>query len=163
MKAAAVSGALSGVAATGAMSMLMAAWRWSLGGGPFGPTVVTDRTLAPAGVLPDTAPARATVRMAAHVAFGSGVGALYAVATPTVLRAVPGVRAVPAPARGAAYGLGVWGVTYGSALPALLRLPPPSRDRRGRQPRLVVAHLVYGAVLGALCPIGSRTGGPTWS
>ena len=41
-------------------------------------------------------------------------------------------------------------VSYSGWLPALHLMPPPEQDRPGRQPSMVAAHVVYGAVLGAL-------------
>jgi hypothetical protein len=35
-------------------------------------------------------------------------------------------------------------------LPALGLMPPPRRDRPGRPTAMIVAHLVYGTVLGSL-------------
>lgn len=43
-----------------------------------------------------------------------------------------------------------WLVNYGGWIPVLGILPPPHRDRTDRQATMIVAHLVYGAVLGAL-------------
>ncbi len=80
----------------------------------------------------------------AHLAFGGGMGAVFA-----VLRArlkPPG----PALAQGLAYGMGVWAVSYKGWIPALGLMPPPERDLPGRQRTTVGAHLLYGGVLGLL-------------
>jgi hypothetical protein len=79
-----------------------------------------------------------------HFVFGAGAGALYA-----LLRNV--VR-TPGPAwfHGAGYALGVWFVSYMGWLPALGLMPRADRDEPGRQPAMVAAHLVFGAVLGML-------------
>ena len=53
-------------------------------------------------------------------------------------------------ARGALFGLLVWGVSYLGWVPAAKILPPAHRDRRDRQVTMVIAHLVFGASLGLL-------------
>lgn len=146
-----VHGAAAGVAATSVMSLFMVAWRTVLGGGSFGPAVVTDRSLGAADLLPPKGAPRAAVQTGAHVAFGGFLGAAYALAAPSAARALPTAGRGRAVGRGALYGVGVWVATYGSTLPALRLTPPPSQDRPRRQPRLLAAHLVYGATLGRLC------------
>lgn len=146
-----VHGAVSGAAATGAMSLFMLAWRRALGGGSYGPAVVTERSLRRVGLLPRRETALAATQTAAHFGFGAFAGAVYALTAPPVGRMLPAAGPAPAAARGAAYGVGVWAAAYGTALPALRLTPPPAQDRPRRQPRLVAAHLVYGATLGWLC------------
>lgn len=158
---AALSGAACGAAATGAMSLGMLGGRLLAGGGRFGPAVVTERLLGEAGLLPETPTARAAVDTAAHFGFGGFLGAVYALTTPPLLRAVPAAGRAPAPVRGAAFALAVWAATYGRTLPALQLMPPPSHDRPVRQARLVVGHLVYGAALGGLCRRRGEEG--SWS
>ncbi len=80
----------------------------------------------------------------AHLGFGSSMGGLFA-----LLRRIartPG----PEVLHGAGFGLGVWAVSYQGWIPALDILPPPSHDTSERPPTMIVAHLVYGAALGAL-------------
>ena len=47
-------------------------------------------------------------------------------------------------------GEAVYAVSYAGWVPALGALPPADRDRPSRQLVMAAAHLVYGAVLGAL-------------
>jgi len=130
------------------MSALMVAWQLISGGGRLAPAVVVERAFDALGSRPSQPGARVATQIAAHFAFGAGAGAAYAVATRALLRVAPGAQQVPEAARGAAYGLGVWAVSYGLGIPALGLLPSPALDRPGRQRRLVAAHLVYGATLG---------------
>ncbi len=89
---------------------------------------------------------------AAHLLFGASLGAAFE-------RAYRGKgRRWAGPLAGAAFGAAVWLVSYAGWLPALGILPPPHRDRPGRPSGMLVAHLVYGAVLGALAD--RRTAGP---
>ena len=112
---------------------------------------MTDRSLGAGGLLPSKDAPRAAVQTAAHFAFGAFLGGAYALAAPLAVRVLPAAGRAPAAGRGAVYGVGVWAATYGSALPALRLSPPPAQDRPRRQPRLLAAHLVYGATLGWLC------------
>lgn len=145
-----VLGAGCGLAATGVMTAWLLGWQRCLGGGRLGPAVVTDRTLRAVRLEPERPAARVAVEGVAHFGFGAGLGATYAALGSPLLRRVPAVAGLPAPLRGAVFALGVWSGTYGAAIPALGLVPPPGRDQPGRQPRLVTAHLVYGATLGAL-------------
>jgi hypothetical protein len=49
-----------------------------------------------------------------------------------------------------AVGEAVYAVSYAGWVPAFGALPAADRDRRPRQLAMATAHLVYGAVLGAL-------------
>ena len=81
---------------------------------------------------------------AAHLGYGVASGVVFA-----VLRRRYASRA-QSTALGAAFGAALWGASYSGWVPAAGLLPPPHRDRPGRQPVLIAAHLVYGAVLGSL-------------
>jgi hypothetical protein len=80
----------------------------------------------------------------AHLGYGTAVGALFSVAARTARVPLPG------PVAGGLFGLLVWAVSYAGWIPAFGIMPPPHRDRRQRQTSMIVAHLVYGSVLGAL-------------
>lgn len=149
-------GAGCGLAATAAMTTGMLVWQRWLGGGRLGPAVVTDRALRAVRLEPRSGTARATTETVAHFGFGTGLGAVYAALSPVLLRRAPAVERVPGPLRGAVFALGVWTATYGTVIPALRLVPPPGADQPGRQPRLLVAHVVYGASLGALLRRGLR-------
>jgi hypothetical protein len=145
-----VTGGTSGLVATGVMSALMLGWQRWTGKGRLAPAVVADRALGAVGFAPSRSDTRKGAEVAAHFTFGAGAGAVYAALTPGLLSSVPRAARVPASVRGALFGLGLWAMSYGVAMPALGVLPPPPQDRAGRQPRLVVAHLVFGATLGTL-------------
>lgn len=137
------SGAAAGSVATVAMSGVMAAARAAgvLGEAP--PRILAHRAASAAGGRPDSRGARDLLAVLAHLGFGAIGGAAYAL----VRRRIP---SGPGPLAGAVWGLLVWAVSYRGWIPALGLLPPPSRDRRGRPTAMVVAHVVYGAALGAL-------------
>jgi hypothetical protein len=132
-------GAAAGTAATAAMSGLMlAAGRAGLMGRQPPEAIVRQagaRTaVEPRGRLADV------LAVVAHLGFGAGTGAAYAL-LPRSRRPV---------LRGVAVGEAVYAVSYAGWVPAFGALPRPGRDRPGRQAVMVAAHLVYGGVLGAL-------------
>lgn len=139
MRTALVRGATAGVVATTAMSALMLA----VGRAGFMGRQPPEAVVRRAGALADAEPqgrvadALATV---AHVAFGAATGAAYAL-LPRSGRPV---------LRGVAVGELVYAVSYAGWVPALGALPPADRDRPARQVAMAAAHVVYGAVLGAL-------------
>lgn len=131
-----LSGAAAGVAATAAMSLLMLGAKklGALGEPP--PRRIVRRLLgprAPRGASLDVA------ALAAHVAFGAGMGALFATLPPRA-RSQGG---------GLLFGAGVWAVNYAGVLPKAGLMPPAGRDRVGRPSSMIAAHLVYGAALAA--------------
>ncbi|MDQ3871201.1 MAG: DUF1440 domain-containing protein [Chloroflexota bacterium] len=80
----------------------------------------------------------------AHVGFGMAAGSLFA------LLSRRGRAPLSPVLQGVVFGVGVWLVSYFGWLPALRLMPPAQRDEPGRQPAMLAAHLVYGAVLGGL-------------
>ncbi len=136
-------GAGAGLVATVVMSAVMLAADKSGATPQPPPQRITDHLLHRAGSRPSRGLRRA-LGTAAHVGFGAGAGAAYA--------AVQGKARLlgPPAASGVGYGLGVWASSYAGWIPALGALPPPDEDRPGRVRTMVIAHIVYGAVLGAL-------------
>lgn len=143
MGATLVRGGGAGAVATVAMSALMlAAGRAGLVGRQ--PPEAITRTAArrvtgvePRGTTADL------LSSASHLGFGVSSGAVYA--------ALPAAHRVPPPVRGAAFGVGVWAVSYLGWVPrGLGALPSAEDDRNDRVAVMVLAHVVYGAVLGAL-------------
>lgn len=134
-------GAGAGALATAPMSgvMLLAQRLGWMGKQP--PAKITDAALEEVNLDPPRWERKA-LAVAAHVAFGAGAGALFAL--------VRGGR--PSPARaaveGAAFGTAVWGASYAGWVPALGIMPPPSEDRPGRPTSMLIAHWVFGAALG---------------
>lgn len=135
-------GAVAGSAATMVMSAVMAAARAAgmLGEAP--PRILAHQAAA-AGGGPDSRGARDVLAVLAHLGFGAMGGAVYGLVRGRVPHG-PGALA------GVAWGLLIWTVSYRGWIPALGLLPPPSRDRPGRPTAMIAAHVVYGAVLGAL-------------
>ncbi|MBB2911097.1 hypothetical protein FHS43_002362 [Streptosporangium becharense] len=126
-------------------------------GGAFATAVMSVVMLAGtrAGLMPDQPPKRiaraflpgykhrpkqgeGVLGAVTHFGFGSGCGALLALAS--------GGRRVPV-ALGAAYGLAIWVVSYQGWVPGLGILPPISRDRPGRPAVMAAGHVVYGTML----------------
>ena len=144
-------GAVAGAAATGPMSavMLTAGRLGLMGTQP--PRRVTDAALDAAGV-PASGPARDAVTAVTHTGFGALAGVPFAVVLLAAARRRRPPRTpatLPAAAAGVAYGLGVWASAYLGWVPALGILPRADRDRPDRPVAMVLAHVVYGAVLGA--------------
>lgn len=140
-------GAAAGAVATLPMSAVMVAAQRLGRMGEQPPAAITDAALdaADADAVRATEAARNTAVTVAHLGFGAGCGALFALAA----RWLPPSMRVRAPA-GAVFGAGVWAVSYAGWVPALGILPPPDEDRADRQVTMLAAHLVYGATLGAL-------------
>lgn len=106
------------------------------------PSKITDAALDAAGV-PATANQRRALTAIAHLGFGAASGALYSSLRP----GRPSLRR--AALEGAVFGTAVWAASYAGWVPALGILPPPNDDRKDRQATMVIAHWIFGAVLGA--------------
>lgn len=134
----ALTGAVSGIVATGVMSLVMLAGKrlGTLGEPP--PRRITRRLLMSTGaVLP--APQQNAAALVAHVGFGASLGLLYGF-LPARLRSPNG---------GDWFGLAVWAANYAGWLPKLGLMPRPSHDRPGRPSTMIAAHLVFGRALAA--------------
>jgi uncharacterized membrane protein YagU involved in acid resistance len=144
----AVAGAVGGVAGGTAMTVLM--------------TQVAPRLL-PHELLPDTpapqkvvqwaqeevgAPQALTGRskdvaaLATHFAYSAASGAMYGLVRP----ALPPLRALPTPAAGVLFGLGVWAASFEGLLPALGVMPRTTQHPPRRWPAPMMGHAVFGAV-----------------
>lgn len=148
-------GALAGTVATLAMSVpMLAASRLGLIQRQ-APKQITDRVLQRIGLADDVESDVARNALAAgnHLAFGAVGGVGFAL----LARRLP--RRVPPVAAGVAYGLLIWTVSYAGWAPALRLMPPPADDEPARPALMVAAHVVYGAVLGALTPARPATSG----
>jgi hypothetical protein len=134
-------GAAAGVGSTAAMTGVMAAAK---AGGVLGESPARAITRRGAEkVTGETPPALTPLAAALHVGFGASMGVLYGLTIGRRRHRQPELW-------GSAFGMSVWAVSYAGWVPALGLMPPPQRDRPGRQPANVVAHLVYGAALGRL-------------
>lgn len=144
------SGAGAGLLATGGMSALMLAAR-KLGPTPkLPPRKIVEKSVG----HPTSAGGNAGVNAAAtlaHFGFGTAAGAVFALAQ----KRFPGAPVV----HGIGYGLLVWALSYKGWIPALGIMPPPERDDPRRAATMWAAHIVYGALLGAL--LGRRTKKPS--
>lgn len=84
-----------------------------------------------------------------HFAYGAAAGTLYA-----PLRAWPASPAL----KGIALGTVVWSGSYLGLLPALGLLSPATRHPARRNALMIVAHVVWGGITGALAQGDSRGG-----
>lgn len=139
----AIMGAGAGLAATMAMSAFMLAAQRTGFMGKSPPRKITQRTLNRLGVRRSRRADDLTT-VTAHLGYGTASGALF---NRTVRgRVLPRMPVV----EGLLFGSAVWVVSYFGWVPALRIMPPPTRDRPGRAGTMFAAHLVFGAVLGAL-------------
>jgi hypothetical protein len=112
--------------------------------GEMPPEKITARLLDRAGWKSRSRRSQDLLSALLHLGFGGAGGALFALAE---RRPHPPLPTVPA---GILFGGAVWLVSYQGWVPALRIMAPPSRDRPGRPQAMLAAHLVYGAVLGAV-------------
>lgn len=140
----AVLGSARGLAATVAMSLPMLTAGRAGAMGTLPPKRITEEAMESAGLEQAGETERNLASTAAHLGFGASVGALFYLLRSRLRPPGPGL------VQGLAYGGAVWAVSYKGWVPALGILPPPEWDRPGRRRTNVLAHLVYGAVLGAL-------------
>jgi putative membrane protein len=85
---------------------------------------------------------RTAATYAAHFGYGTATGAVYGALAP----AVPGNALV----KGTSYGLIVWALSYLGLLPLLDLHRPATREPAERNALMILAHVVWGAALGAL-------------
>lgn len=147
-----IAGAIVGGGATYPMSKVMEALEGkgvaekgkggTVGGGdPLPPREITVRLARRVG-LRLTEREKQTATYAGHYAYGAAAGGLYGMLFPIGTGVARGV------AQGAAYGLGVWGVSYLGWLPLVGLMKPATRHRPRRVRLMILAHLVWGGVLG---------------
>jgi hypothetical protein len=140
-------GALGGALGTATMSLFMAAAHRSgmLGTPP--PAIIADAAIDGRGDG-GGASSRNALALAGHFGFGSAAGVLFGLLH---RRFRPHRHSSIFPAlQGVTFGLLVWAVSYKGWIPALGIMPPPERDRPGRPVTMIVAHIIYGATLGAV-------------
>lgn len=140
-------GAFDGAIATAVMTgAMLLARRWGLlaRSKRLPPTDITSRTAARLGInLNHSGRLAATTLM--HTGFGASLGALFA-----VIRKTKRLRSMPPTSMGIAFAMAVWAVSYAGWIPAVGLLPRPDRDRSGRPATTVLAHVIFGGVLGGL-------------
>jgi uncharacterized membrane protein YagU involved in acid resistance len=138
-------GAMAGFAATVPMTITMEALRALF---PrerqrrMPPREIVDRTVekTDASARVD-ATDRVVITTAAHFGFGAAAGAVYGLL-------VRSGRS--SPLTGITYGLAVWALAYGAALPALGLHRATDEETEDRNGVLIASHVVWGATLGAL-------------
>jgi hypothetical protein len=138
-----LSGAAAGAEATLAMSVVM------LGARRFGmvekvaPEAITDTATRRLGLDP---PERVDNLLAglAHFGYGTGAGALYALASTRLPRRLVGAFG------GTVFSCLLGVASYQGWVPAFGALPPLDEQGRGRQASLLLSHLTYGVALGYL-------------
>lgn len=147
-----LAGAVAGFAATVPMTVTMEmmhrllppAERYALP-----PRQVVDNGLARAGAAADAPPVKPVKEegryrgaLVAHFGFGTMAGMAYG----------PYARTRPSHpvAAGIGYGLMVWGSQYLGMLPAAGLLPSAVHQPSRRNALMIVAHVVWGAALGAV-------------
>ena len=140
-----VIGAAAGAAATLPMSAFMLAAQRAGFMTKLPPKRITEAALDELGLEDGTGETATNVLSSiAHFGFGAAAGALYAALDPRLR--LP----VPAPVQGALFGTGVWTVSYMGWVPALRIMPQAYLDEPGRPESMLVAHWIYGGVLGAI-------------
>lgn len=137
-----IGGAVHGVLATVPMTVTMFGARGLGLMRELPPKTITDAALDGAEVDTPESGASALAGVA-HLAYGAGCGALYAAV-------VPPCRVSTGAVLGMTFGTAVWFASYQGWVPAVGIMPPASRDRPGRPATMFIAHLVFGATLGAL-------------
>ncbi len=138
-------GAVAGGVATTLMTIFMKASQWTgLYRDEIPPEKITKRALRFVGLGGRMNNASETALTGvAHWAFGMAGGAVFGVLH-RFLR-LP----ISAPIHGLIFGLLVWFVSYMGWIPALRLLRHPKDQRRDQALMPVLAHVVYGASLGA--------------
>ncbi len=136
-----VDGTIGGCLGTSAMSIVMVAGQkaGALGGQP--PGHIAAAGLDALGVQ-RTKKEQNALALALHLVFGSTAGALFGLASRRL-------RAPLDPSlQGIIFASIVWMISYKGWIPALGILPPPERDRPGRPLVMMLAHVLYGVILG---------------
>ena len=141
-----LSGAVAGFAATAPMTAAMVAMHRHLPRQeryPLPPRQITEELAEEAGINDELSePHWRAATLFNHFACGAAAGAVYA----PLARDVP----IHPVAKGVAFGLAVWTVSYLGLLPAAGILPPATRHPARRNALMIAAHVVWGAATGVL-------------
>lgn len=132
-----IGGAVAGILATVPMSVVMAAGRAAglLYRAP--PEQIVDTLEETTGTRDDLpGPLVPASWIAAHLGYGAGAGAIYALLAPFLPVGTTG--------RGLAFGAAVWAVSYLGVMPGLGLYPWPRDDSKRRMAVMILAHAVYG-------------------
>ena len=144
-------GAGVGLAATAVMSawMLLSQRLGIMGEAP--PHEIVEEGADSAGVAASEEELEVAAATA-HFGFGAAGGAVFGVLATLLRPGIPELLALP-------WALVIWFGSYFGWVPALHILPPASRDDRGRAVTMFVAHLIFGAAMGAAWRLVRRPGG----
>ena len=138
-------GAGAGAVATVAMSVVMLAAQ-KIGATPRPePEAITEAGVSALGLdVPERR--KDVLAAAAHLAYGAAMGSFFAVLAPKL--------PVAPSAKGPIFGLLLAVASYEGWVPAAGILPALHAQAEGRRRQLLLAHLVYGGLLGRLVPSG---------
>jgi hypothetical protein len=137
-------GALGGAVGTVGMSSLMLAAGKAGLMGEHPPDKIAGAALDAAGVHARDEEAQDAAAMLLHFGFGIGSGALFGLLHRRLPFRVPGAL------HGMLFACIIWATSYQGWIPALGIMPPASEDRPDRPRIMLLAHLIYGALLGTL-------------
>lgn len=139
-----VDGALGGVVGTAGMSafMLAAGKAGLMGEQP--PDKIAGAVLDAADIHMREEEEQDALAMLLHFGFGISCGALFGV----LHRRLP--FRVPAALEGMIFAFLIWATSYQGWIPALGIMPPASRDHPRRPLTMILAHFIYGALLGTV-------------
>ncbi len=144
-------GSLGGTIATMVMSLAMLALRRAGQMSELPPERITAQLLDAADA-PGGQRTRDVVAALLHFLFGIAGGALFGV----LQRALRPRTALPVEIQGLVFAGLVWLVSYMGWIPLLGLMPPATRDEPRRPGAMVLAHGLYGAVLGVIVERRSR-------
>lgn len=139
-------GASAGLIATGPMTAAMLLMHRLLPPReqyPLAPRLITETLTKKAGIRDALDPAALRdLTLINHFGYGAAAGAVYGVLESHLPWAPP--------LRGSAFGVGVWCVSYLGLLPVLGLLRPATRHPAERTVLMIVAHVIWGGILGVL-------------
>ena len=137
-------GALGGAVGTAGMSAFMLAAGKAGLMGEHPPDTIAGAALDVVGIHAPDEEAQDALAVLLHLGIGIGCGMLFGV----VHRRLP--FRVPAALHGMVVGSLIWVTSYQGWIPALGIMPPASEDRPDRPRVMLLAHLIYGALLGTI-------------
>ena len=145
-----IQGAAAGLIATVPMTLFMrSAWKrlpvqeqYALP-----PREVTRNVLGPRRFFRLSAEKQTILTLLLHFLFGAAAGSAYGM----MEEKIP----LPESVKGPLTGLAVWTGSYLGWIPALGILPPATEHPWRRNAMMIVAHLIWGAVLGGLAGVTS--------
>lgn len=125
---------------------------------PLPPRQITQRLTRKVGVEQELdEPGHRALTLVSHFGYGGAAGGVYALLADRVLPRPGRGDAIPPVARGAVQGAGygvlVWAASYLGLLPAAGLMAPATRHPARRNALMIVAHLIWGATLGALVEV----------